>query len=68
MAARLAAWGLAAVGMKPGQEPVLAEAVLKALALLACLPFPEPLRATPTASGPTARSWIKLLSVSRLSL
>lgn len=35
--------------MKSGQEPALAAAILKAVALSACLPFPGPLRAVLTA-------------------
>lgn len=55
--------------MKSGQEPVLATAVLKAMALSACLPFPGPLQAAPTASRPSSalESYVilsKLLSVS----
>lgn len=40
--------------MKSGQEPVLAAAVLKAVALSARLPFPGPLRVVPTASRPSS--------------
>lgn len=57
----LAAWGLAAelalgggggCSTNPGQEPVLATAVLKAVAV--CLPSSGPLRAFPTASRPSS--------------
>lgn len=40
--------------MKSGRKPVLAAAVLKAGAPSACLPFPGPLQAVPTASRPSS--------------
>lgn len=47
--------GPGGAGVKPGQEPVLA-AVLRIVALSACLPFPGPLRAVLAASSPSLLS------------